>query len=143
MVENRQPRATQRTWLRRFLLWVIGCVLFALGACCVGVGGLSHYLWELERPHTPIYTQGFYRARTHPAVLAALGEPVTADSSVSGTYDADMRTGGADQTVTIRGPRGSGTLHCVVHGDGGRDWLVDVVEVETDAGQHIDVLGAQ
>lgn len=58
-----------------------------------------------------IYKDALARAKTHPAVIEALGSPVTEGLLLSGNTNVNGASGEANLSVPVSGPKGKGTIY--------------------------------
>lgn len=92
---------------RRPVLRGLGLFLLLLAvAGALVVGGVTALL-RTENP----YTIAFERAESHPALIAALGEPIEPGWLPSGRVQIHEDTGAAQLEIPVRGPRGGARLH--------------------------------
>jgi hypothetical protein len=80
------------------------------------------------------------RAKTHPAVIEALGSPVTEGFLVSGSTNVNGASGEANHSVPLSGPKGKGTIYVAATKSLGR-WNYSglVLEIERTR-QRVDLL---
>jgi hypothetical protein len=60
---------------------------------------------------TDVYKDALARAKAHPAVIEALGSPVTEGFFVSGNTNVSGASGEANLSIPIAGPKGNGTIY--------------------------------
>jgi hypothetical protein len=60
---------------------------------------------------TNVYKDAFARAKTNPAVVEALGSPITEGFLVSGNTNVNGASGEANLSIPIAGPKGKGTIY--------------------------------
>ena len=60
---------------------------------------------------TDVYKDALARAKSHPAVIEALGSPVTEGFLVSGNTNVNGASGETNLAIPISGPRGKGTIY--------------------------------
>lgn len=60
---------------------------------------------------TDVYKDALARAKAHPAVIEALGSPVTEGFLVSGSTNVNGASGEANLSIPIAGPKGKGTIY--------------------------------
>ena len=81
------------------ILFLVGCALavffFAIGL--------------LKR--TDAYKTALARAQENPAVIEAIGSPISQTGIVSGNSNVNAATGEADLSIPLRGPKGKATLY--------------------------------
>lgn len=128
------------SWWGRNWKWAVpvGCLgMILLPAACTGAIFLA--VFGLMRGSEP-FNEALARAREHPEVVAALGEPVEAGFFVSGSIDVSGGSGEADFAFTVTGPDGEGTLYVVARMVAGKwEYQTLVLEVES-TGERIDLL---
>ena len=132
--------ASSSTWLERNWKWFVplGCggallVFAAFAATIVG------FVFWLIRSNNA-YVEALERARTFPAVIEALGDPVEPGFWVSGKINTSGPSGEADLMFPITGPRGRGTVYLEATKAGGV-WDFERLEVEIEeSGERIDLL---
>ena len=60
---------------------------------------------------TDVYKEALARAKAHPAVIEALGSPITEGFLVSGNTNVNGASGEANLSIPISGPNGKGTIY--------------------------------
>jgi hypothetical protein len=58
-----------------------------------------------------VYKEALVRAKTHPAVIEALGSPVTEGLLLSGNTNVNGPSGEANLSIPVSGPKGKGTIY--------------------------------
>ena len=58
-----------------------------------------------------VYKDALARAKTHPAVIEALGSPVTEGLLLSGNTNVNGASGEANLSIPVSGPKGKGTIY--------------------------------
>ena len=87
-----------------------------------------------------IYKDALARAKTHPAVIEALGSPVTEGFLVSGNTNVNGASGEANLSVPLSGPKGKGTIYVAATKSLGR-WNYSGLVLEiAKTRQRIDLL---
>ena len=116
----------QRNWKWALALGVLGVIL---GLVCVAVYAVRALLQNSD-----VHADAVERARVHPQVIAALGEPVEPGFMPLGNISITTGGGGrADLRIPLRGSRSDGRLLAIAKRRGGR-WHYDTLTFET-AGQ--------
>jgi hypothetical protein len=89
---------------------------------------------------TDVYKDALTRAKAHPAVIEALGSPVTEGFLLSGNTNVNGASGEANLSVPVSGPKGKGTIYVAATKSLGR-WNYSglVLEIERTH-QRIDLL---
>ena len=87
-----------------------------------------------------VYKDALARAKTHPAVIEALGSPVTEGLLLSGNTNVNGASGEANLSIPVSGPKGKGTIYVAATKSLGR-WNYSglVLEIEPK-NQRIDLL---
>jgi hypothetical protein len=87
-----------------------------------------------------VYKDALARAKRHPAVIEALGSPVTEGFLLSGNTNVNGASGEANLSVPVSGPKGKGTIYVAATKSLGR-WNYSglVLEIERTH-QRIDLL---
>ena len=89
---------------------------------------------------TDVYKDALARAKVHPAVIEALGSPITEGFLVSGNTNVNGASGEANLSVPIAGPKGKGTLYVAARKSLGQ-WNYSGLVVEIgQTHQRIDLL---
>jgi hypothetical protein len=125
----------KQSWLRRnWWVFPAGClgmillaVVFVAGAAWLAL----HFLKSNEA-----YRQGLQAALNSPAVIDALGEPITPGSVTSGSVKYVNGDASASLEVPLTGPKGSGTL-CIEADRKQDQWKFTTLEVEINNGNVI------
>lgn len=89
---------------------------------------------------TDVYKEALARAKANPAVIEALGSPITEGFLVSGNTNVNDASGESNLAIPISGPRGKGTIYVSANKSLGQ-WNYSglVVEVE-QTHERIDLL---
>jgi hypothetical protein len=58
-----------------------------------------------------VYKDALARGKTHPAVIEALGSPVTEGLLLSGNTNVNGASGEANLSIPVSGPKGKGTIY--------------------------------
>ena len=80
---------------------------------------------------TDVYKTALARAKSDPAVVEALGTPITEGFFMSGSTHVQGTSGDADIGIPISGPKGKGTVYAVATKSAGR-WNYSTLEVEVN-----------
>ena len=128
----------RRSWWTRHWKWAApsGClviVLLLFGGCVALFSGVYGMV-----KNTGAYTQAIERVQSHPAAVAALGEPITTGWMLQGHVEDHGATGSADYSVPVSGPRGGGTLYIEARKSAER-WTFRVLRLVPDDGAPIDL----
>ena len=127
-------------WWSRNWKWFVplGC-LTMIGFVVVFAAALVAIVFGAMKS-TDVYKTGVARAKSHPAVIEALGSPVEEGLFVSGKTNVNGSAGEADLSVPLSGPKGKGTLYIVATKSAGQ-WNYSQLVFERKAdGQRVDLL---
>jgi hypothetical protein len=106
-----RPPTPKLNWWKRNWKWFVplGCfstvVLFV-----VFVGSVVLIVFSAVKS-TDVYKDAFARTKAHPAVIEALGSPITEGFLVSGNTNVNGASGEANLSIPITGPKGKGTIY--------------------------------
>ncbi len=89
---------------------------------------------------TEIYRDALAKAKSHPAVVEALGEPIKDGLFVSGNTNVNAASGEANLSISIFGPKGKGTIYVKAEKSLGRWNYTDLVFENQKTGERIDLL---
>jgi hypothetical protein len=105
----------------------------------VFVGSIALIVFSAVKS-SDVYKDALARAKIHPAVIEALGSPVTEGFLVSGNTSVNGASGEANLSVPLSGPKGKGTIYVSATKSLGR-WNYSglVLEIERTH-QRIDLL---
>ena len=78
---------------------------------------------------TDVYKDAFARAKANPAVIKALGSPITEGFLVSGNTNVNGASGETNLSIPIAGPKGNGTIYVVARKSLGQ-WTYSGLVVE-------------
>lgn len=132
------PRA-KSSWFRRNWIWALplGCVVSVLAVVAFVAAIIVAVFGFMTR--SDVYQHALETARSSPAVVEALGEPIEPGWYLTGNINVSGSSGKADITVPISGPRGEGTIYATATKRAGA-WEYELLEVEvTDSGERIDL----
>lgn len=126
------PAQPQRSWWSRNWKWVVpvGCLVLVLPLLALAgfIGGILAIVFGSIKS-TDVCQQALALARSNPAVIEALGEPVEDGWLMSGNINTSGPSGSADVSIPLHGPKGKGTLYAVATKSAGR-WEYETLEVE-------------
>ena len=122
------PIEPEKNWFRRHLVATIVMVAVVAGvglvlALFVGIMSLLK--------SSDVYRQAVTKAQNTPAIVEALGKPVTAGWWLSGNINVSGPSGSADLAIPISGPKGRGTIYAVATKQAGQ-WRFKLLEVAVD-----------
>ena len=139
--QNVTPPPIPRSWWQRNWKWVIplGVIGGLVGIACF-VGLIFLFVFGVFKG-SDAYADAIARARSSPAVVHELGEPIEPGWWVTGSININGPSGSADFATTLRGPRGRGTLYVTGDKQAGR-WNYKVLEGAVEGkSERIDLLG--
>jgi hypothetical protein len=129
------PGARKPEWLERNWKWLVpvAAVVF-IGAICVFIALLMALMKT-----SAAYTGALARARSSPAVVQALGTPLTEGYFIMGNIHLVNSSGYANLTIPVAGPKDAATLYAEATKTQG-EWHFDVLVLRIDrTGQRIDL----
>lgn len=89
---------------------------------------------------TDVYKEALARTKANPAVIEALGSPITEGFLVSGNTNVNGASGEANLSIPVSGPNGKGTVYVAASKSLGR-WNYSGLVVEIGKShQRIDLL---
>ncbi len=125
------PPALPRSWWSQNWKWFVptGClsIIVLSVAFLVGVFFLASGMMK----SSDVYRTALARAKSNPAVIEALGEPLQEGLLVTGKTEVTGGSGAADIGIPITGPKGKGTIYAVATKSAGR-WTYRALEVEVN-----------
>jgi len=131
-MEPMPPAQPQRSWWSRNWKWVVpvGCLVLIVPLLALAgfIGGILAIVFGSIKS-TDVCQQALTLAKSNPAVIEALGEPVEDGWLMSGNINTSGSSGSADISIPLHGPKGKGTLYAVATKSAGR-WEYDTLEVE-------------
>jgi hypothetical protein len=89
---------------------------------------------------TDVYKDALARAKVHPAVIEALGSPISEGFFVSGNTNVNGASGEANLSIPIGGPKGKGTIYAAAKKSLGRWNYSGLVFEIAKTHQRIDLL---
>ena len=132
----------RKSWVARNLLWLVPGGLGLVVLLCGGfVLGVVSFVFGLLKGSEP-YATSLETVRTHPAAVAALGEPVQAGWVVTGNLNYNGGNGSADLSYPVTGPAGSGWVRVTATKADGA-WATTSLTLTPDGGDGMDLLAAE
>jgi hypothetical protein len=105
----------------------------------VFVGSIALIVFSAMKS-SDVYKDALARAKTHPAVIEALGSPVTEGFLLSGNTNVNGASGEANLSIPVSGPKGKGTTYVAATKSLGR-WNYSGLVLEiAKTRQRIDLL---
>ena len=129
-------------WWKRNWKWFVplGCFSIAL-LFVVFIGSVVVIVFSAVKS-TDVYKDALARAKSHPAVIEALGSPVTEGFLVSGTTSVNGASGEANLAIPVSGLKGKGTIYVAAKKSLGRWEYSGLVLEIANTHQRIDLLGS-
>ncbi len=98
-------------WWKRNWKWFVPVGCFSMAVLfIVFVGSVVLIVFSAVKS-TDVYKDALARAKVHPAVIEALGSPVTEGFLISGNTNVNGASGEANLSIPIAGPKGKGTIY--------------------------------
>jgi hypothetical protein len=119
-------------------VWVgVGCSVLIVGVAGF-VAFIVFVVVAAMRSSTP-YQDAMQRASNDPRVIEAIGSPIEPGMFISGSINTENRSGEADITIPISGPKRKAWIHVQGTKEGGR-WTYTKMQVTPEKGEPIDLL---
>lgn len=121
----------QKGWFGRNWKWFIptGCLSIILLAA-IGIGSIVYFaLGSIKSSY--VYTEALNKAKSNPAVVSELGEPIEAGWRLSGNINVDGDSGKADVKIPVSGPKKSGSIYATAVKKQGK-WDFSALEIEIE-----------
>ena len=132
-----QPRPS---WWSRNWKWFVptGCLTVILLTLAF-FAAIFFFVFSVLKS-TDVYKTALATAKSNPAVIEALGEPIEEGWLMSGKTNVEGTSGEADIGIPISGPKGKATIYAVATKSAGR-WNYTTLEVAVEGRQdRIDLL---
>lgn len=127
-------------WWKRNWKWFVplGCLSIAM-LFIAFVASIILIVFSAVKS-TDVYKDALARAKANPAVIEALGSPITEGFLVSGNTNVNGASGEANLSIPISGPKGKGTIYAAATKSLGR-WNYSGLVLEiAKTHQRIDLL---
>ncbi|PYJ91413.1 MAG: hypothetical protein DMF42_00455 [Verrucomicrobia bacterium] len=127
-------------WWKRNWKWFVPVGCFSIAVLFVAFVAAVVLIVFSAVKSTDVYKDALTRAKAHPAVIEALGSPITEGFLLSGNTNVNGASGEANLSIPVSGPKGKGTIYVAATKSLGR-WNYSglVLEIaKTD--QRIDLL---
>ena len=122
-----QPR--QPDWWSRNWKWFVPVVLLSAVVLVAGfVLAIMSFVSAMMKS-SDAYKEALIKAKESPAVLYALGTPITEGYFTSGTIDVSGPSGNAELAIPIYGPRGEATIYVEARKSAG-EWSYSALVVQ-------------
>ena len=127
-------------WWNRNWKWFVptGCLSIALLFVAFAASVVLSVFSAVKS--TDVYKDALARAKAHPAVIDALGSPITEGFLVSGNTNVNGASGEANLSIPISGPKGKGTIYAPATKSLGRWNYSGLVMEIVETHQRIDLL---
>jgi hypothetical protein len=133
------PRPKPNWWQRNWKWFVpLGCLTMA-ALFVVFVGSILVLVFSAIKS-TDVYKDALARAKADPAVIEALGSPITEGFLVSGNTNVNGASGEANLSIPISGPNGKATIYVATQKSLGRWSYSGLVAEIQKTHQRIDLL---
>jgi hypothetical protein len=107
-----QARQERQAAIRRgVFLGCGGCASLAL-LVLLFIAGIAYFIFASVKKTDP-FQLTLQAAQASPAMQARLGEPITLGFWFTGSFNSDNGHGSADVHITLKGPKGSVTVHTI------------------------------
>lgn len=106
-----RPPTPKPNWWKRNWKWYVPLGCFSVAVLfVVFIGSIALIVFSAVKS-TDVYKEALARAKAHPAVIEALGSPVTEGFLASGNTNVNGASGEANLSIPIAGPKGNGTIY--------------------------------
>jgi hypothetical protein len=104
--------ATPRpNWWKRNWKWFVPVTVVTLAMFVVALVGSIVLIVFSAVKSTDVYKEALMRAKAHPAVIQAIGLPITEGFLISGNTSVNGASGEANLSIPISGPKGKATIY--------------------------------
>lgn len=104
------PQPTSSDWWGRNWKWFVPLLCLVLALLAAGVVGFVALLLGFLKSSDP-YQGAVARARAEPALVEALGGPITEGFFTTGSINLNGPSGAAELSIPLEGPAGKATLY--------------------------------
>ena len=125
------PTVPRRGWWSRNWKWFVPTGCLSLIALFLAFIALIVFVVFGAMKSTDVYKTAVARAKASPAVIAALGSPITEGMFLSGSANTSGGSGTADMSIPISGPKGKATIYVTATKSGG-EWDYSKLYVQLD-----------
>jgi len=105
------PATARPSWWKRNWKWFVPLGCFSVTLLFVAFVGSILLIVFSAMKSTDVYKDTLARAKAHPAVIEALGSPITEGFLLSGNTNVNGASGDANLSISISGPKGKGTIY--------------------------------
>jgi len=134
------PLTPKPNWWKRNWKWLVptGCLSIAL-LFVAFIASIVLIVFTAVKS-TDVCKDALARAKAHPAVIEALGSPITEGFLVSGNTNVNGASGEANLSIPISGPKGKGTIYVAATKSLGRWNYSGLIMEIAKTHQRIDLL---
>lgn len=132
----------QKSWWGRNWKWLVpvGCLLPILACAAIFASIIFGVMAALKGE---VYERSLELVQNDPEARQALGTPIVAGSSISGSINTSNGTGTTDITYPVSGPNGLGEVRAAGTLSGGT-WTLNSAVLSVDStGEQIDLLAPE
>jgi hypothetical protein len=105
------PSMPRPNWWKRNWKWFVPVTVVTLAMFFVALVGSIALIVFSAIKSTDVYKEALTRAKAHPAVIEAIGLPITEGFLVSGNTSVNGASGEANLSIPISGPKGKATIY--------------------------------
>jgi hypothetical protein len=105
------PATPKSNWWKRNWKWFVPLGCFTVVLLLLVFAGSILVVAFSAMKSTDVYKEALARAKTHPAVIEALGSPIKDGVLVSGSSSVNGASGESNLAIPISGPKGKGTIY--------------------------------
>jgi TonB family protein len=130
-----QPQPQQKGCLGRNWKWLVPVGCLGLIVLVAAVGAAIFFAAMSAVKSSEVYQSALERAKSNPAVVEELGEPIKDGWLVRGSVELSGATGRASFQIPISGPKKSGTIYAEALKDpkvSGGGWYYTTLAVEVE-----------
>jgi len=134
------PPTPKPNWWKRNWKWFVPVGCFSIAVLFVAFVAAVVLIAFSAVKSTDVYKDALTRAKAHPAVIEALGSPITEGFLLSGNTNVNGASGEANLSIPVSGPKGKGTIYVAATKSLGR-WNYSGLVLEiAKTHQRIDLL---
>lgn len=134
------PPTPKSNWWKRNWKWFVPVGCFSIAVLFVAFVAAVVLIVFSAVKSTDVYKDALTRAKAHPAVIEALGSPITEGFLLSGNTNVNGASGEANLSIPVSGPKGKGTIYVAATKSLGR-WNYSGLVLEiAKTHQRIDLL---
>jgi hypothetical protein len=134
------PLTPQPNWWKRNWKWLVPTGCLSIAVLFVAFVASVVLIVFTAVKSTDVYKDALTRAKAHPAVIEALGSPITEGFLVSGNTNVNGASGEANLSIPISGPKGKGTIYVAATKSLGRWNYSGLIMEIAKTHQRIDLL---